>query len=70
MSSFGILSVCIAAFILIFLLLSVLSAMMRVLTFAFPVVEEDDSATIAAITTVYHSIYPHKKVTSIKETTK
>jgi hypothetical protein len=70
MSSASILSVCIAAFILIFVLLSVLSGMMRLLTLLFPVVEEEDSAVIAAITTAYHSIYPDSKVTRIKETTK
>jgi len=70
MSSTGILSVCIAAFVLIFILLSVLSAMMRALTYLFPPIETEDSATIAAITAAYHSIYPDKKVTRIKETTK
>ena len=70
MSSTGILSVCVAAFVLIFILLSVLSAMMRVLTYLFPPIETEDSATIAAITEAYHSIYPDKKVTRIKETTK
>ena len=70
MSSTGILSVCVAAFVLIFILLSVLSAMMRVLTYLFPPIETEDSATIAAITAAYHSIYPDKKVTRIKETTK
>jgi hypothetical protein len=70
MSSTDILSVCIAAFLLIFILLSVLSAMMRVLTYMFPPIETEDSATIAAITAAYHSIYPDRKVTRIKETTK
>ena len=70
MSSTGILSVCIAAFVSIFILLSILSAMMRALTFLFPPIETGDSATIAAITTAYHSVYPDRKVTSIKETTK
>jgi len=70
MSSTGILSVCVAAFVLIFILLSVLSAMMRALTYLFPPIETEDSATIAAITATYHSIYPDKKVTRIKETTK
>ena len=70
MSSTGILSVCIAAFVFIFILLSVLSAMMRALTHLFPPIETEDSATIAAITAAYHSIYPDRKVTRIKETTK
>ena len=70
MASFGILSVCIAAFIFIFMLLSVLSLMMRALTYLFPPIETQDSATIAAITAAYQSIYPDRKITRIKETKK
>jgi hypothetical protein len=70
MSSFSVLTICIAAFLLIFLLLSVLSIMMRGLTLLLPIVEEDDSATIAAITAAYHSVYPDKKVTRIEEVSK
>jgi len=70
MASTSILSVCVAAFILIFLLLSVLSVMMRALTYFFPPIETENSATIAVITAAYHSIYPDRKVTRIKETTK
>ena len=71
MASTSILTVCIAAFVLIFLLLSILSIMMRGLTLLFPLpVKKEDSATIAAITAAYHSIYPDKKVTRIEETTK
>jgi hypothetical protein len=70
MSSTSILTICMAAFILIFLLLSILSLMMRGLTLLFPLIEKQDSAAIAAITTAYHSIYPDKKVTRIEETTK
>ena len=70
MASTSILSVCVAAFILIFILLSLLSVMMRVLTYLFPPIDKEDSATIAAITAAYHSINPDSKVTRIKETTK
>jgi hypothetical protein len=70
MASTGILTVCLAALIFIFMLLSILSGMMRLLTFLFPPIETQDSATIAAITATYHSIYPDRKVTGIKETTK
>ncbi len=67
MSEISVLSICITAFILIFLLLSVLSVMMLGLTRLFPVLEEDDSTTIAAITATYRSIYPDKEVTKIEE---
>ena len=70
MASTSILSVCLAAFVLIFILLTVLSVMMRALTFLFPPIDQQDSATIAAITAAYHSIHPDSKVTRIKETTK
>jgi hypothetical protein len=70
MSSFSVLTICISAFILIFLLLSVLSVMMRALTLLLPIAEEDDSATIAAITAAYQSVYPDRKVTRIEEVTK
>jgi hypothetical protein len=70
MSSMSILTVCVAAFTLIFLLLSILSLMMRALTILFPLVVEEDSTAIAAITTTYHSIYPDSKVTRIEEITK
>lgn len=70
MESISILTVCVAAFVLIFILLSVLSIMMRILTYLFPPIETEDSATIAAITAAYHSIYPDRNVTRIKETTK
>jgi hypothetical protein len=64
------LTICMAAFVLIFLLLFVLSLMMRGLTFLFPLADNDDSATIAAISAAYHSIYPDKEITRIEETTK
>lgn len=70
MSSISVLTICIAAFVLIFLLLSLLSIMMRGLTLLFPIAENDDSTTIAAITATYQSIYPDKEVTRIEETTK
>lgn len=70
MSEISVLAICLTAFVLIFLLLSLLSVMMRGLTTLFPVVEEDDSATIAAITATYRSIYPDKEITKIEETRK
>jgi len=70
MASISILSVCLSAFVLIFLLLSVLSIVMRLLTLYIPPIETDDSAVFAAITTACRSVYPDRKVTNIKETTK
>ena len=70
MASISILSVCVSAFILIFLLLSLLSVVMRLLTYFMPPMETDDNAVFAAITTACYSVYPDRKVTNIKETTK
>lgn len=70
MSDISVLNICVTAFLLIFLLLSVLSVMMRGLTALFPVVDDDDSAAIAAITATYRSAYPDKEVTKIEETGK
>jgi len=69
MSSISILYVCISAFILIFLLLTVLSVVMRLLTWFTPPVETDDNAVFTAISMAYKSTYPDKQVTNIKETT-
>ena len=69
MASSGILSVCIAAFVLIFVLLTILSVVMRLLTWLIPPVETDDSAVFAAITKAYQSAYPDRQVTKIKEYT-
>jgi hypothetical protein len=66
----SVLSICISAFILIFLLLSLLSIMMRGLTLLFPLPEQDDDAAIAAIAATYQTIYPDKEITRIEETTK
>lgn len=70
MSEASVLTICLAAFVLIFILLSLLSIMMRVLTTLMPFAEKEDGATIAAITATYQSIYPDKAVTRIEETTK
>ena len=70
MASTSILSVCIAAFFFIFVLLSVLSVMMRALTYLFPPIETEDIAIVAAVTSAHLSIYPDKKVTGIKEISK
>ena len=69
MTSISILSVCISAFILIFLLLSMLSVVMRLLTWFIPPMETDDNAVFAAISKAYKSAYPDRQVTNIKETT-
>ena len=69
MSSISILSVCISAFVLIFLLLSVLAVAMSLLTRLITPAETDDGAVFAAISMAYKSVYPDKQVVDIKEIT-
>jgi hypothetical protein len=69
MTSISVLSVCISAFLLIFLLLSLLSVVMRLLTWFIPPTETDDNAVFAAIANAYKSAYPDRQITNIKETT-
>ena len=69
MSSISILYVCISAFVLIFLLLTVLSVVMRLLTLFTHPAETDDNAVFAAISMAYQRVYPDRQVTNIKETT-
>ncbi len=56
------------ALIAVFLLLTILALIMRLIVFIYP--EKDhgiDGAIIAAITTAYKSLYPTTKIAEIKE---
>jgi hypothetical protein len=70
MSSPDILTVCGSAFVAIFVLLTLLAALMRFLVFVFPAPlkeEKSDLAVYAAITTVYQQNYPNSRISEIKE---
>lgn len=63
------LSMCLTAFVAVFLLLSVLALVMRLITYVFPMKEEKtDAALISAISTTYQAIYPNTRITKIEET--
>jgi hypothetical protein len=70
-----IISICISAFIAIFIVLSLLALIMHYIVILFPqkqseaVLEQNqvDSAVIAAITTTYQAVYPGGKITEIRE---
>jgi len=62
------LSVCISAFIVVFIILTALALFMRLIIILFPdKSEDDDKAVFAAIASVINRVYPGKKITKIKE---
>ena len=68
MQSPDLLIICLSAFIAVFLILVVLSVIMRVITAVWPEkIKQADSAVIAAIHTTYNAIYPGTKITKIEE---
>jgi hypothetical protein len=68
MNSQELLVICLSAFVAVFLLLSFLAVVMRVLISAFPEkVGGIDSATIAAITAAAAYAFPGTQVTKVEE---
>ena len=66
MESYGLISICISALIAVFLILSLLAIVMRLITVIFPEkVIKDDSAVIAALTTIVNKYYPGTKITKV-----
>ncbi len=67
MTTTDLLLICVAAFLTVFIILVVLSLIMRLIILIFPQKEEGfDGATLSAITTTYQAIYPGTKVTKIE----
>lgn len=60
-------SVCISAFIGVFVLLTLLALVMRLIIVLFPEKGIDDSAVIAAVTTTVSTLFPGTKITKIEE---
>jgi len=68
MYSTDLFTICIAAFLTVFLILTVLSVTMRLIIMIFP--QKDggfDQPVLSAISTVYQTIYPGTKITKIEE---
>jgi hypothetical protein len=68
MGSADLVSICISAFLAVFVLLSILAAVMRLILVIFP--ERNggsDMAVIAAVTSAMNSIYPGSQITKIEE---
>lgn len=68
MGSNGLLMICISAFVAVFVILSLLAVVMRLVLLVFPEkAARVDTMMMAAIATVASSIYPGVKVTKIEE---
>ena len=68
MSSPDLLTVCFAAFTAVFLLLTVLALIMRLIILLFPEKgSETHSAMLAAVAAMYQSLYPGMKITRVEE---
>ena len=61
-------SVCISAFIVVFIILTVLALFMRLIIVLFPDKSpDDDQAVFAAIVSIFNRVYPGTKITKIEE---
>ncbi len=61
-------TICISAFLAVFVLLAVLALVMRIIIVVFPSRKiGSDAAMVAAVTTVMQSVYPGTKVTKVEE---
>jgi hypothetical protein len=71
MDSLELLFVCLSALLAVFVLLTVLAIIMRILIAVFPEMLDklatSDAALLAAVTTAAASIYPGMKVTRVEE---
>ena len=60
--------VCISAFTVVFIVLTVLALFMRSMIILFPdKLQKDDQAIVAAIASTFNRIYPGTKITKIEE---
>ena len=68
MNSIDLVTICIVAFVGVFLLLSILAIIMRLITAAFPGIKAGtDEAALAAIATTYKMHYPGTIITRVEE---
>jgi len=68
MQSSELYTICISAFLAVFVLLTFLAVIMRLIMVVFPARKiTDDAAMVAAVTTVMQNLYPGTKVTKVEE---
>lgn len=64
----SLLFISIVAFLMVFLILAVLSLVMRLIIFIFPEKKSHvDTATLAALTSAVQRIFPGTKITKVEE---
>jgi hypothetical protein len=64
----GFLLICIYSLSIVFLILAVLSILIRLLIIVFPEKSSDqDAAILAAVTTHLNRVYPHTQITKMEE---
>lgn len=70
MESCELLIICVSAFVAVFILLTLLAVIMRLIIVAFPekvMAQDTDAAMIAAVSAALTAIYPGTRVTKIEE---
>jgi competence protein ComGC len=68
MDTQNLLFTCVAAFISVFIVLSVIAIFMRLILLVFPSVQKDNDAAIyAAIGATVNNLFPGTKITKIEE---
>lgn len=69
MGSSDLVFICISAFLAVFVLLSVLAVVMRIILVLFPEKESGiDAVVVAAVTSTFSAIYSGTRITKIEET--
>jgi len=59
-------AICGSAFLAVFVLLAVLSAVMKLIIYIFPEKAETDAAVIAAVASTISRVFPGTKITKIE----
>ena len=68
MQSAELVTICISAFLAVFVLLAILALVMRLIIVVFPHKEATaDAAMVAAVSAVMSNLYPGTKVTKVEE---
>jgi len=69
MTPIDLVMICVTAFAAVFLLLTLVALLMRVINLLFPARRsaEADTAAVAAVATVFAALYPGARITKIEE---
>lgn len=68
MEATNLINICYSAFIIVFIVLTLLALIMRFIQVLFPEKDSDqDTAILAAISSSFNALYPNTKVTKVEE---